>query len=226
MKALAWYGKGDIRCEAVPDPKIEHPRDAVIKITACAICGSDLHIYDGIIPSMKKGDVLGHENMGEVVEVGSLKIRSLKVGDRVVVPFTIACGECFFCRNGFYSGCERTNPDSRGCRQAVGQFTGRPIWIFSSPGRLPPAARRNICGYPTPTWGPSRFRTGLSDEQVLFLSDIFPTGYMAADFRALKGGETRSRYGDVARSASSRSEAHCLLGAGRVSWPLTRSPSA
>ena len=110
MKALAWHGKGDIRCEEVPDPKIEHPRDAIIKVTACAICGSDLHIYGGIIPEMKRGDVLGHENMGEVVEVGS-ENKKLKVGDRVVVPFTIACGECFFCRNGFYSGCERTNPD-------------------------------------------------------------------------------------------------------------------
>jgi threonine dehydrogenase-like Zn-dependent dehydrogenase len=110
MKGLAWHGKGDIRCEEVPDPKIEHPRDAIIKITACAICGSDLHIYGGIIPDMKKGDVLGHENMGEVVEVGP-ENKALKVGDRVVVPFTISCGECFFCRNGFYSGCERTNPD-------------------------------------------------------------------------------------------------------------------
>jgi threonine dehydrogenase-like Zn-dependent dehydrogenase len=100
MKALAWHGKGEIRCEEVPDPKIEHPRDAIIKVTACAICGSDLHIYGGIIPSMKKGDVLSHENMGEVVEVGSENTK-LKIGDRVVVPFTISCGECFFCRNGF-----------------------------------------------------------------------------------------------------------------------------
>jgi hypothetical protein len=95
MKALAWHGKGDIRCDEVPDPKIEHPRDAIIKVTACAICGSDLHIYGGIIPEMRKGDVLGHENMGEVVEVGS-ENKALKVGDRVVVPFTISCGECFF----------------------------------------------------------------------------------------------------------------------------------
>lgn len=110
MKALAWHGKHDIRCESVPDPRIEHPRDAIIKVTACAICGSDLHIYNGIIPRMKSGDVLGHENMGEVVEVGADN-KKLKVGDRVVVPFTIACGECFFCKNGFFSGCERTNPD-------------------------------------------------------------------------------------------------------------------
>src|SRR3989440_11882878 len=102
MKALAWHGKGDIRCEAVPDPKIEHPRDAVIKVTACAICGSDLHIYGGIIPSMKKGDVLGHEKMGEGVEGGP--------ENKKLVPFTLACGECFFCRNGFHSACARTKP--------------------------------------------------------------------------------------------------------------------
>jgi hypothetical protein len=106
VKALAWHGKHDVRCESVPDPRIEHPRDAIIKVTACAICGSDLHIYNGIIPRMKSGDVLGHENMGEVVEVGADN-KKLKVGDRVVVPFTIACGECFFCKNGFFSGCER-----------------------------------------------------------------------------------------------------------------------
>ena len=112
MKALAWHGKGDMRCDSVPDPKIEHPRDAIIKVTACAICGSDLHIYDGVIPSMKHGDVLGHETMGEVVEVGA-ENKKLKVGDRVVVPFTIACGECFFCKRGFFSGCERSNPNNK-----------------------------------------------------------------------------------------------------------------
>ena len=141
MKALAWHGKGDIRCEEVPDPKIEHPRDAVIKVTACAICGSDLHIYGGIIPSMKKGDVLGHENMGEVVEVGS-ENKKLKVGDRVVVPFTIACGECFFCRNGFYSGCERFTkmPRSSGAIRRPASSVTR----ISSAAM--PAARPNSAG--------------------------------------------------------------------------------
>src|SRR4029079_15781298 len=103
MKALTWHGKGDMRCESVPDPKIEDPRDAIIKVTACAICGSDLHIYGGIIPTMEDGELLGPENMGEVVEVGAGN-KKLKVGDRVVVPFTISCGECFFCKRGFYSG--------------------------------------------------------------------------------------------------------------------------
>ncbi|RYE58608.1 MAG: glutathione-dependent formaldehyde dehydrogenase, partial [Rhizobiaceae bacterium] len=110
MKALTWHGKCDIRCEEVPDPKIEDGRDAIIKVTACAICGSDLHIYDGVIPSMEHGDIVGHETMGEVVDVGRDNSK-LKVGDRVVVPFTIACGECFFCRRGFFSGCERSNPN-------------------------------------------------------------------------------------------------------------------
>jgi threonine dehydrogenase-like Zn-dependent dehydrogenase len=112
MKALAWHGKNDIRCDSVPDPTIEDARDAIIKVTACAICGSDLHLFDGIMPTMEKGDVLGHETMGEVVEVGS-QTKKLKVGDRVVVPFTIACGECFFCKNGFFSGCERSNPNHK-----------------------------------------------------------------------------------------------------------------
>ena len=110
MKALCWYGKEDVRFETVPDPKVVDPTDAIVKITATAICGSDLHLYDGVMPAMEKGDVLGHEPMGEVVEVGS-QVQKLKVGDRVVVPFTIACGECFFCKRGFFSGCERTNPD-------------------------------------------------------------------------------------------------------------------
>jgi threonine dehydrogenase-like Zn-dependent dehydrogenase len=135
LKALAWHGKGDIRCEEVPDPKIEDGRDAVIKVTACALCGSDLHIYGGIIPSMKSGDILGHENMGEVVEVGP-DVKNLKVGDRVVVPFTIACGECFFCRNGFYSGCERLQSRSREGGQALGKLACRAVRIFPPSRRL------------------------------------------------------------------------------------------
>ena len=110
MKAITWHGKSDLRCESVPDPTIEHPNDAIIKVTACAICGSDLHIFNGIMPGMEAGDVLGHETMGEVVEVGA-ENKALKVGDRVVVPFVISCGDCFFCRNGYFSACERTNPD-------------------------------------------------------------------------------------------------------------------
>jgi threonine dehydrogenase-like Zn-dependent dehydrogenase len=105
MRALTFHGKGDIRCDSVLDPKIEHGRDAIIKVTSRAICGSDLHIFDGVIPSMERGDILGHETMGDVVELGADN-KKLKVGDRVVVPFTISCGECFFCQRGYYSGCE------------------------------------------------------------------------------------------------------------------------
>jgi threonine dehydrogenase-like Zn-dependent dehydrogenase len=117
MKALTWHCNGDIRCESVPDPTIQHPRDAIIKVTACASCGSDLYLFDGVMPSMEKGDVLGHETIGEVVEVGS-EISNLKVGDRVVVPFTIACGKCFFCKRGYFSAASaptRTIRKSRKC---------------------------------------------------------------------------------------------------------------
>jgi threonine dehydrogenase-like Zn-dependent dehydrogenase len=213
VKALAWHGKGDIRCEEVPDPKIEHPRDAVIKVTACAICASDLHIYGGIIPSMKKGDLLGHENMGEVVEVGS-ENKKLKVGDRVVVPFTIACGECFFCRNGFYSGCERTNPDHEDAAKLWGNS---PAGLFGYSHLLGGYAggQAEYLRVPYADVGPIKVPEGLSDEQVLFLSDIFPTGYMAADFCNLKGGETVAIWGcgPVGQFAI---RSAFLLGAGRI----------
>jgi threonine dehydrogenase-like Zn-dependent dehydrogenase len=213
MKALAWYGKGDIRCEDVPEPRIEHPRDAIIKVTACAICGSDLHIYGGIIPQMKKGDILGHENMGEVVEVGS-ENRKLKVGDRVVVPFTIACGECFFCRNGFYSGCERTNPDHE---KAALLWGNSPAGLFGYSHLTGGYAggQAEYLRVPYADVGPLKIANGFSDEQVLFLSDIFPTGYMAAEYCNLKGGETVAIWGcgPVGQFAI---RSAMLLGAGRI----------
>jgi threonine dehydrogenase-like Zn-dependent dehydrogenase len=194
MKALTWHGKADMRCEEVPDPKIEDPRDAIIKVTSCAICGSDLHIYGGIIPSMKSGDIVGHETMGEVVEVGSGAKSALKVGDRVVVPFTIACGECFFCRQGFYSGCERTNPDHD---KAAKLWGNSPAGLFGYSHLLGGYAggQAEYLRVPYADVGPAKVPKGLSDEQVLFLSDIFPTGYMAADFCNLKGGETVAVWG-------------------------------
>jgi threonine dehydrogenase-like Zn-dependent dehydrogenase len=193
MRALTWHGKGDMRCETVPDPRIEHPRDAVIKVTACAICGSDLHIYDGIMPSMERGDVLGHETMGEVVEVGP-ENKKLKVGDRVVVPFTIACGECFFCRNGFYSGCERSNPDRPKAEKLWGHS---PSGLFGY-SHLLGGYRGGQAEYlrvPYADVGPIKVPDGLSDDQVLFLSDIFPTGYMAAEFCDIKPGQTIAVWG-------------------------------
>lgn len=193
MKALTWHGKSDIRCESVPDPKIQDGRDAIIKVTACAICGSDLHLFDGIMPTMEKGDVLGHETMGVVVEVGKDNSK-LKVGDRVVVPFTIACGECFFCKNSFYSGCERSNPNAK---QAEKMWGHSPAGLFGYSHMLGGFAggQAEYMRVPYADVGPYKIPEGLTDEQVLFLSDIFPTGYMAAEFCNLKGGETVAVWG-------------------------------
>lgn len=135
MKALTWHGKHDIRCESVPDPKIQDGRDAIIKVTACAICGSDLHLFNGVMPDMHSGDIMGHETMGEVVEVGKDNSK-LKVGDRVVVPFTISCGQCFFCRRGFFSGCGGEQPRSIEGQEVVGQFSGRSVRVYPSTRRL------------------------------------------------------------------------------------------
>jgi threonine dehydrogenase-like Zn-dependent dehydrogenase len=193
MKALTWHGKGDIRCESVPDPRIEHDRDAIIKVTACAICGSDLHLYDGVMPTMEKGDVLGHETMGEVVEVGTGNSK-LKVGDRVVVPFTISCGECFFCKNGYFSGCERSNPNAKIAEKMWGHS---PAGLFGYSHMLGGYAggQAEYLRVPYSDVGPIKVPSSLTDEQVLFLSDIFPTGFMAADFCNLKGGETVAVWG-------------------------------
>ena len=193
MRALTWHGKNDIRCDTVPDPKIEHGRDAIIKVTACAICGSDLHLFDGVMPTMEKGDVLGHETMGEVVEVGS-ENKKLKVGDRVVVPFTISCGECFFCKKGFFSGCERSNPNHKMAEKLWGHS---PAGLFGYSHMLGGYAggQAEYLRVPYADVGPIKVPQGLTDEQVLFLSDIFPTGFMAADFCNLKGGETVAVWG-------------------------------
>ncbi|MDX3977430.1 zinc-dependent alcohol dehydrogenase [Shinella sp.] len=193
MKALTWHGKSDIRCESVPDPQIEDGRDAIIKVTACAICGSDLHIFDGVIPSMEHGDIVGHETMGEVVEVGSDN-KALKVGDRVVVPFTIACGECFFCQRGHYSGCERSNPNRK---KAAKLWGNSPAGLFGYSHLLGgfSGGQAEYMRVPYADVGPIKVPDGLTDEQVLFLSDIFPTGYMAAEFCNIKQGDTIAIWG-------------------------------
>ena len=193
MQALTWHGKGDIRCESVPDPKIEHGRDVIIKVTACAICGSDLHLFDGVMPSMQHGDVLGHETMGEVVDVGS-ENKTLKVGDRVVVPFTIACGECFFCQRGYFSGCERSNPNKKAAEKLWGNS---PAGLFGYSHLLGGYAggQAEYMRVPFADVGPIKVPNGLTDEQVLFLSDIFPTGYMAADFCNIQPGDTIAIWG-------------------------------
>lgn len=193
MRALTWHGKHDIRCETVPDPKIEQPRDAIIKVTACAICGSDVHLYDGVMPEMESGDVLGHETMGEVVEVGA-EVKNLKVGDRVVVPFTIACGECFFCKRGFFSGCERTNPDRAKAEKLWGHS---PAGLFGYSHLLGgySGGQAEYLRVPYADVGPLKVPSDLTDEQVLFLSDIFPTGYMAAEFCNIQPGDTIAIWG-------------------------------
>ena len=193
MKALTWHGKGDIRCDTVPDPIIEHGRDAIIKVTACAICGSDLHLFNGVIPTMKSGDVLGHETMGEVVEVGADN-KKLKVGDRVVVPFTISCGECYFCQKGFFSACERSNPNHETAEKLWGHS---PAGLFGYSHMLGgySGGQAEYLRVPYADVGPLKIPSGLTDEQVLFLSDIFPTGYMAAEFCDIKPGDTIAIWG-------------------------------
>ena len=213
MKALTWHGKHDIRCESVPDPEIQDGRDAIIKVTACAICGSDLHLYDGIMPEMRSGDIMGHETMGEVVEVGRDNTK-LKVGDRVVVPFTISCGECFFCQRGFYSGCERSNPD----RSKVTKLWGNsPAGLFGYSHLLGgySGGQAEYLRVPYADVGPIKVPEGLTDEQVLFLSDIFPTGYMAAEFCNIQAGDTIAIWGcgPVGQMAI---RSAFLLGAARV----------
>ena len=181
-----------MRCETVPDPIIQHPRDAIIKVTACAICGSDLHIYDGVIPTMEKGDVIGHETMGEVVEVGA-ENEKVKVGDRVVVPFTIARGECFFCKRGYYSGCERSNPNAKKAG-TVGAFASRIVGYSHLLGGYP-GGQAEYLRVPYADVGPIKVPDGLSDEQVLFLSDVFPTRYMAAEFCNIQPGNMIAIWG-------------------------------
>jgi threonine dehydrogenase-like Zn-dependent dehydrogenase len=177
MRALCWHGPSDIRCDTVPDPQIEHPRDAIIRVTSCAICGSDLHLYDGFMPGMQSGDIMGHEFMGEVVEVGSGN-KKLKVGDRVVVPFTIICGECEQCRRGNFSVCERTNRNKSTADTVFGHSTAGLFGYTHLTGGYP-GGQAEYVRVPYADVGPVKIPNGLSDDQVLFLGDIFPTGWQA-----------------------------------------------
>jgi len=178
MKALCWQGKHDIRYETVPDPQIEEPRDAIVKMTCCAICGSDLHLFDGFMPGMEKGDVMGHEFMGEVVEVGRDN-KKLKVGDRVVVPFTICCGECEQCRLGNFSVCERTNRNKEIADKVFGHTTAGLFGYTHLTGGYA-GGQAEYIRVPYADVAPVKIPDGLSDEKVLFLGDIFPTGWQAA----------------------------------------------
>jgi threonine dehydrogenase-like Zn-dependent dehydrogenase len=179
MRALCWHGKEDIRCETVPDPRIEEPRDAIVKVTSCAICGSDLHLYDNVMPGMQSGDVMGHECMGEVVEVGSEAKGKLKVGDRVVVPFTITCGQCDQCRRGNYSVCERSNRNKDVADKLFGHTTAGLFGYTHLTGGYP-GGQAEYIRVPFADATHIKVPSSLSDEKLLFLSDIFPTGWQAA----------------------------------------------
>ncbi|HZH11459.1 MAG TPA: zinc-dependent alcohol dehydrogenase [Microvirga sp.] len=179
MKALVWHGTTDIRCDSVPDPQIEHPRDAIIKVTSCAICGSDLHLYDHFMPGMKSGDIMGHETMGEVVEVGAEAKGKLKVGDRVVIPFTIICGECEQCKRGNFSVCERTNRNGHIAAKAFGHSTAGLFGYTHLTGGYP-GGQAEYLRVPFADATHIKVPDGIPDEKLLFLSDIFPTGWQAA----------------------------------------------
>jgi threonine dehydrogenase-like Zn-dependent dehydrogenase len=174
MKAVCWHGKGDIRVDTVPDPTILNPRDAIVRVTSTAICGSDLHLYGGYIPTMRKGDILGHEFMGIVEDVGSGNTK-LRRGDRVIVPFTISCGNCYFCRNEMYSLCDNSNPNAWMPEALYGQS---PAALFGYSHMMGGYAggQAEYVRVPFADVGPLKVPDSLTDEQVLFLTDIFPTG--------------------------------------------------
>lgn len=213
MKAVCWHGRRDLRVDTVKDPQIEDPRDAIIKITATAICGSDLHLYNGVMPSMEAGDVIGHEPMGVVVETGS-KVTNLQKGDRVVVPFTLACGSCFFCDRDWYSLCDNSNRNADQARQAIGQSPSGMLGYSHMMGGYA-GGQAEFLRVPFADVGPIKVPDGIPDEQVLFLSDIFPTGYMAAENCGIEAGDTVAVWGcgPVAQFAI---QSAWMLGAGRV----------
>jgi threonine dehydrogenase-like Zn-dependent dehydrogenase len=213
MKALCWHGKGDIRCDSVDDPTIEDDGDIIIKVTSCAICGSDLHLMDGYMPTMESGDVLGHETMGEVIEVGR-SVKKFQVGDRVVVPFNMACGQCYFCKKQLFSLCDRSNRNAEMARKVMGHS---PSGLFGYSHMLGGYAggQAEFLRVPFADVGPIKVPDGLPDDQVLFLSDIFPTGYMAAENAQIEPGDTVAIWGcgPVGQFAI---QSAWMLGAGRV----------
>jgi threonine dehydrogenase-like Zn-dependent dehydrogenase len=213
MKALCWHGHGDVRVDTVPDPKIKQPTDVIIKITSSGICGSDLHLLDGYMPTMKSGDILGHEPMGVVVEVGSA-VKNLKKDDRVVVPFTIACGECFFCKKTLFAACDTTNPNAEMARKVMGQAPAGLFGYSHLTGGYD-GGQAEYLRVPHADVGALKIESGLPDEKVLFLSDIFPTGYMAAENCDIEPGDTVAVWGcgPVAQFAI---KSAWMFGAGRV----------
>lgn len=213
MKAVCWYGKEDVRLETVPDPKILNPRDAIVRITTTAICGSDLHLYGGFIPTMQEGDILGHEFMGEVVEVGP-EVHNLKKGDRVVVPFPISCGRCFYCTRQLWSLCDNSNPNAWMAEAAYG-YSGAALYGYSHLYGGYAGGQAEYARVPFADVGPIQVPEGLTDEQVLFLSDIFPTGYMAAENCDIRPGDVVAVWGCGPVGLFAIKSAY-LLGAERV----------
>ena len=193
MKAVCWMGKSNVETLNVPDPTILNPHDAIIKITRTAICGSDLHLYNGFIPTMEAGDILGHEFMGVVEEVGQ-EVTNLRRGDRVVVPFTIACGSCQFCKTKLWSACDNTNPNAHLMEAAYG-YSGSGLFGFSHMMGGYAGGQAQYVRVPFANVGPLQIESDLPDEQVLFLSDIFPTGYMAAENAQVQEGDTVAVWG-------------------------------
>ena len=193
MKAVVWHATNDVRVETVPDPSILNPRDAIVRITSTAICGSDLHLLNGFIPTMQAGDILGHEFMGEVVDVGRDN-KKLKVGDRVVVPFTISCGGCFFCKRELWSLCDNSNPNAWMAEKLYG-YTTSGLFGYSHMTGGYAGGQAQYARVPLADVGPIRVPDGIPDEKVLFLSDILPTGYMAAENCEIKRGDTIAVWG-------------------------------
>ncbi|MFO0798688.1 MAG: zinc-dependent alcohol dehydrogenase [Gemmataceae bacterium] len=213
MKALVWHGKGDVRYDSVPDAKLQEPTDVVIKVTSTCICGSDLHLYDAYMPTMKAGDVLGHEPLGEVVAVGAA-VTKFKTGDRVVVPFDIACGECWFCKKELYSCCDTTNPNAVMAAELMGHSPAG-LYGYSHLTGGYPGGQAEFLRVVHADANAMKVPDGMPDEQVVFPSDIFPTGYMAAENAGIEPGDTVAVWGCgpvgqfCIRSA-------WMLGAGRV----------
>jgi threonine dehydrogenase-like Zn-dependent dehydrogenase len=193
MRAVSWAGKDKVTVSQVPDPRILNPHDAIVRVTLTAICGSDLHIYGGYIPTMKRGDVLGHEFMGEVVEAGPA-VQNLHTGDRVVVPFAIACGQCFFCRRDLWSCCDNTNPNAWMPEMLYGE-SGAGLFGYSHLYGGYPGGQAEYVRVPFADVGPVKVPEEVPDEQALFLSDIFPTGYMAAENCQIRPGDTVAVWG-------------------------------
>jgi threonine dehydrogenase-like Zn-dependent dehydrogenase len=193
MKAVCWYGAGDVRVERVADPVLLNPRDAIVRVTRAAICGSDLHLFGGFIPSMKAGDILGHEFMGEVVEVGR-EVTTISRGDRVVVPFVIACGQCFFCQRELWSLCDNSNPSFAMLEKVYGD-SGAGLFGYSHLYGGYAGGQAEYVRVPFADVGALKLPEGVDDEQALFLSDIFPTGYMAAENCTIQSGDVVAVWG-------------------------------